>query len=171
MSGQADYAPAMEKRAFYPGSFDPFTNGHLDILLQTLGFADHVVAAVGVHSAKAGLFTFEQRKALIEKVLPEGLRERVSVVSFNNLTIEAARANTCTMMVRGLRDSSDLDYEMQLAGMNSAMDGGLQTIFLPASVDTRPITATLVRQIAAMGGDVAPFVPEAVAEALTEKHQ
>lgn len=164
------YAPAMEKRAFYPGSFDPFTNGHFDILLQTLGFADHVVVAVGVHSAKAGLFTYEERKGLVEQIVPEGLRERVSVTSFNNLTIEAARANKCTMMVRGLRDGSDLDYEMQLAGMNGAMDGGLQTIFLPASPDTRPITATLVRQIAAMGGDVTPFVPEPVAQALVGKH-
>lgn len=165
------YPRAMTKRAFYPGSFDPFTNGHLDILLQTLGFADHVVVAVGVHSAKAGLFTFEERKSLVEQVLPEGLSPRVTVVSFNTLTVEAARTHDCTMMVRGLRDGTDLDYEMQLSGMNSAMDAGLQTIFLPASVDTRPITATLVRQIAAMGGDVTPFVPEPVAVALVDKHQ
>ena len=75
----------MKRTAFYPGSFDPFTNGHLDILLQALGLADEVVVAIGVHSSKPGLFSYDERKALIEKVLPETLRDRVSVVSFNNL--------------------------------------------------------------------------------------
>ena len=159
----------MKRKAFYPGSFDPFTNGHLDILLQALGLVDEVIIAIGVHSSKPGLFSFEERKALIEEVLPQELRSRVSVTSFNNLTTHAAAEAGASMMIRGLRDGTDLDYEMQLAGMNGAMDGDIQTVFLPASPDTRPITATLVRQVATMGGDASLFVPEAVAEALARK--
>ncbi|MEE9314076.1 MAG: pantetheine-phosphate adenylyltransferase [Rhizobiaceae bacterium] len=157
------------RRAFYPGSFDPFTNGHLDILLQALGIADEVVIAIGVHSSKAGMFSFDERKVLIEAVVPSSLNKRVSIVSFNNLTIDAARSAKSSIMVRGLRDGTDLDYEMQLSGMNGAMAEDIQTVFLPASPDTRPITATLVRQVAQMGGDVSTFVPEAVAKALASK--
>ncbi len=159
----------MIRRAFYPGSFDPFTNGHLDILLQALGIADEVVIAIGVHSSKAGMFSFDERKVLIEAVVPSSLNKRVSIVSFNNLTIDAARSAKSSIMVRGLRDGTDLDYEMQLSGMNGAMAEDIQTVFLPASPDTRPITATLVRQVAQMGGDVSTFVPEAVAKALASK--
>ena len=159
----------MIRKAFYPGSFDPFTNGHLDILLQALALADEVVVAIGVHSSKPGLFTYEERKALIEEVLPAELRSRVTVVSFNNLTTHAAAEAGAGIMIRGLRDGTDLNYEMQLAGMNGALAEDIQTVFLPASPDTRPITATLVRQVAAMGGDASLFVPEAVAKALISK--
>ena len=159
----------MKRIAYYPGSFDPFTNGHLDILLQALGLADEVIVAIGVHSSKPGLFTFEERKDLIEQVVPKALRDRVSVVSFDNLTTHAAASAGASMMIRGLRDGSDLDYEMQLAGMNGALAEDIQTVFLPASPDTRPITATLVRQVATMGGDASLFVPEPVAKALLSK--
>ncbi len=159
----------MIKRAFYPGSFDPFTNGHLDILLQALGIVDEVIIGIGVHSAKSGMFNFDERKALINDVIPSSLAKRVSIVSFDKLTIDACRAANASIMVRGVRDGSDLDYEMQLCGMNSAMAEDIQTVLLPASPETRPITATLVRQIAQMGGDVSSFVPESVAIALAAK--
>ncbi len=159
----------MPKIAIYPGSFDPVTNGHLDIVLQALGLADEVVIAIGVHSSKPGMFSYEERKALIEKVLPKSLSKRVKTVSFNNLSVDAARQAGAKIMVRGVRDGSDLDYEMQLAGMNGAMAEDIQTVFLPASPETRPITASLVRQVALMGGDVTSFVPEAVAKALAAK--
>ena len=159
----------MKRTAFYPGSFDPFTNGHLDVLLQSLGLFDHVVIAIGVHSSKPGLFTYEERKSLIEEVVPDTLKERVEVISFNNLTTDAANAANACAMVRGLRDGTDLDYEMQLSGMNGALAPDIQTVFLPASPETRPITATLVRQVAMMGGDASSFVPEPVAKALLSK--
>jgi pantetheine-phosphate adenylyltransferase len=160
----------MTRKAFYPGSFDPLTNGHLDILLQALAIADEVVIAIGVHSSKPGLFTFEERKNLIEAIVPDALSSRVNVVAFDNLsTVAATNAGAC-MMIRGLRDGSDLDYEMQLAGMNGALADNIQTVFLPASPETRPITATLVRQVASMGGDVSLFVPDAVADALYKKY-
>lgn len=159
----------MTRKAYYPGSFDPFTNGHLDVLLQALGFADEVIVAIGVHSSKAGMFSFEERKALIEQIVPKQLLGRVKVEAFDNLTTDAAARAGATIIVRGLRDGSDLDYEMQLAGMNGALASDVQTVFLPASPETRPITATLVRQVAAMGGDASLFVPEPVAKALLSK--
>lgn len=155
--------------AFYPGSFDPVTNGHMDVLVQALNVADRIVVGIGVQAAKKPLFTFEQRADLIAKSLAEQLPGevgRLSVVAFDALAVDAARQNSATMLMRGLRDGSDLDYEMQMAGMNRQMAPEIQTVFLPASPLNRPITATLVRQIAAMGGDVSAFVPGPVLKAL-----
>ncbi|AYD01155.1 pantetheine-phosphate adenylyltransferase [Neorhizobium sp. NCHU2750] len=155
--------------AFYPGSFDPMTNGHLDVLVQALDVADHVIVAIGVHPGKTPLFSFEERadliRASLEQVLPEKAA-RIDVVSFDRLVVDAARANGARLLIRGLRDGTDLDYEMQMAGMNRQMAPDVQTVFLPAGTASRPITATLVRQIAAMGGDVAAFVPGPVLAAL-----
>ncbi|MFD0917923.1 pantetheine-phosphate adenylyltransferase [Pseudahrensia aquimaris] len=162
----------MARTAYYPGSFDPFTNGHLDILLQALAVADHVIIAIGTHASKVGLFSYEERQTLIEHVLAEQgveLGKRVSVATFDNLVVDAAKSANASLLIRGLRDGSDLDYEMQMAGMNGIMAGEIQTIFLPSSPETRPITATLVRQIAKMGGDTSHFVPEVVERALREK--
>jgi pantetheine-phosphate adenylyltransferase len=155
--------------AFYPGSFDPMTNGHLDVLVQALDVADHVIVAIGVHPGKTPLFSFDERAALIRASFSEALPEkagRIDVVSFDRLVVDAARANGARLLIRGLRDGTDLDYEMQMAGMNRQMAPDIQTVFLPAGTASRPITATLVRQIAAMGGDVAAFVPRPVLVAL-----
>jgi pantetheine-phosphate adenylyltransferase len=142
----------------------------LDIFLQGLAVADEIIIAIGLHSSKAGMFTFEERKDLIAKVVPSELAHRISVISFKNLVVDAAREAGATILLRGLRDGTDLDYEMQMAGMNGAMAAGVQTVFLPSSPETRPITATLVRQIASMKGDVSSFVPDAVVEALKLKN-
>ncbi|MEB2843460.1 pantetheine-phosphate adenylyltransferase [Rhizobiales bacterium RZME27] len=158
--------------AFYPGSFDPMTNGHLDVLLQAMKVAGTVVVGIGVHPGKTPLFTFEERAELIRRSLDQALPEKadgVSVVSFDGLVINAARDHGASLLIRGLRDGTDLDYEMQMAGMNAQMAPDVQTVFLPAGIASRPITATLVRQIASMGGDVSTFVPAAVHEALNTK--
>ena len=158
--------------AFYPGSFDPMTQGHLDVLVQALNVADKVIVAIGIHPGKVPMFTFDERAQMIHASLREVLPERaggISVVSFDNLVVDAARANGAGLLVRGLRDGTDLDYEMQMAGMNRQMAPDIQTVFLPAGTASRPITATLVRQIAAMGGDVSAFVPKAVLNALNTK--
>ena len=158
--------------AFYPGSFDPITNGHIDVLVQALNVASKVVVAIGIHPGKTPLFTFEERASLIRQSLSGVLPERagdVSVVSFSNLVVDAARAHDAPLLIRGLRDGTDLDYEMQMAGMNRQMAPEVQTVFLPAGVASRPITATLVRQIAAMGGDVSAFVPAPVLTALNAR--
>jgi pantetheine-phosphate adenylyltransferase len=160
--------------AFYPGSFDPFTNGHIDILVQALNIASKLVVAIGVHPGKTPLFSFEERADLIQRSIADALPARagdVSVVSFSNLVVDAARSHGARLLIRGLRDGTDLDYEMQMAGMNRQMAPDVQTVFLPAGVASRPITATLVRQIAAMGGDVSTFVPAPVFAALKARHK
>ncbi|RWB53016.1 pantetheine-phosphate adenylyltransferase [Mesorhizobium sp.] len=160
------------RTALYAGSFDPLTNGHLDVLKASLAVADTVYAAIGVHPGKAPLFSFDERVALIEAATKAEFGRdsaRIKVVAFDGLVVDATRKHGASIIIRGLRDGTDLDYEMQMAGMNETMAPELQTVFLPASPSVRTITATLVRQIASMGGDIRPFVPAAVAGALTAK--
>ena len=160
------------RTALYAGSFDPLTNGHLDVLAGALAIADVVIAAIGIHPGKKPLFSFEERLRLIEasgKAAFGADFGRLRVVAFDGLAVDCARQHGAALMVRGLRDATDFDYEMQMAGMNAAMAPAIKTVFLPASAPVRTITATLVRQIAAMGGDVTTFVPPAVAQALAVK--
>ncbi|PCJ85842.1 MAG: pantetheine-phosphate adenylyltransferase [Hyphomicrobiales bacterium] len=165
----------MTTTVLYPGSFDPVTNGHMDILRQAVAFTDKVVIAIGVHPKKKSLFSFEERRQLLFTAIAQSsfsnASDQIQIVDFDGLSIDAARNHGATAMVRGLRDGTDLDYEMQLSGMNGAMAPDIGTIFFPASAPVRPITATLVRQIASMGGDVSGFVPKNVASALQNKFE
>lgn len=161
----------MPRTLLYSGSFDPVTNGHVDVLAQALDLADRVVVAIGVNPSKQPLFSFDERVAMIRDCVAElGVDQaRVDVVAFSDLVVGAAvRAGACGI-VRGLRDGTDLDYEMQMAGMNGTMMPSVRTLFLPASPAVRHITATLVRQIAKMGGDVTAFVPGHVAARLAAR--
>lgn len=163
----------MIRTALYPGSFDPLTNGHVDMLRASFRLVDRLVVAIGVHPSKAPLFAAEERRAMIAEVAGPLAAEAgvaLEVRTFDTLVSEFARAMGATLLVRGLRDGTDLDYEMQMAGMNAALAPWLQTVFLPASPADRHITATLVRQIAAMGGDVSAFVPPAVAARLAHRY-
>jgi pantetheine-phosphate adenylyltransferase len=158
--------------ALYAGSFDPVTNGHLDVVGHAARLAGRLVIAIGLHPGKAPLFSADERVAMIEETCGVMVREagcEFACVTFNDLAVTTARRVGATVMIRGLRDGTDLDYEMQLAGMNAAMAPEVQTVFLPASPPVRPITATLVRQIARMGGDVSSFVPASVAARLKAK--
>lgn len=158
--------------AIYAGSFDPLTNGHLDVLKGALSIVDRVIVAIGIQPGKKPVFSFDERLELIHKVAAsefDGQSAQIEVVSFDRLLVDAARHHGATVMIRGLRDGTDLDYEMQMAGMNETMAPELQTVFIPASPSVRTITATLVRQIAAMGGDISAFVPDVVKAALDEK--
>ena len=158
--------------ALFTGSFDPLTNGHVDVIRAGAAFCDRIVMAIGVHPGKTPLFSVDEKSALIReacKGLPGMDRCKVDVATFAGLAVSAARDHGATVLLRGLRDSTDFDYEMQMAGMNGQMAPEVRTIFAPASPDVRHITATLVRQIAAMGGDVSAFVPAAVAVALKAK--
>jgi pantetheine-phosphate adenylyltransferase len=162
----------MTRIGFFSGSFDPMTNGHLDVIKQAAALCDRLVVGVGSNPNKAALFAIEERLKLIrDAASPITSKEGcvLDVVSFSGLAIEAARHAGATLIVRGLRDSTDFDYEMQMAGMNGAMAPELHTIFLPASSPVRPIAATLVRQIASMGGDASPFAPPNVIAALKAK--
>ena len=162
----------MIRTALYTGSFDPVTNGHLDVLRQACAVADKIVVAIGVHSSKAPIFAAEERAEMLRAVCGPVLQARgveLEVATFDDLAVDAARRHGASLIVRGLRDGTDLDYEIQMASMNAAMAPDVQTIFFPASPPVRPITATLVRQIAAMRGDVSAFVPGLVAERLKAK--
>jgi pantetheine-phosphate adenylyltransferase len=162
----------MPRTALYAGSFDPVTNGHLDVVRHAVRLADKLVLAVGVNPGKAPLFTADERLAMLEEIcapLARAAKCELACVTFSGLVVEAAQKAGATLLVRGLRDSTDFDYEMQMAGMNEAMTPEVQTVFLPASSAVRPITATLVRQIAGMGGDVSAFVPATVAARLKKK--
>lgn len=162
----------MPRIAIYPGSFDPLTNGHVDVVRHAVHLCDKLIVAIGVHPGKKPLFSADERLKIVKEVLaPVAAKAKCAFdcTTYDNLTVTAAQQNNATLMIRGLRDGTDLDYEMQIAGMNEAMAPDVHTVFIPASADVRPITATLVRQIAAMGGDVAAFVPPPVAAQLKAK--
>lgn len=164
----------MSRTALYAGSFDPLTNGHLDVLRGACRLADRVVIAIGTHPGKQPLFSTEERLAMLKEVAePIAAKEKAKVetITFDDLVVTAAKRAGATLLIRGLRDASDFDYEMQMAGMNGVMAPEIETVFLPATPATRPITATLVRQIAAMGGDVSAFVPALVAKRLAARFQ
>ncbi len=164
----------MPRIALYAGSFDPVTNGHTDIVRQAVKLADRLVLAIGIHPGKTPIFTAQERMDMLEEVCRPLAREsgcEIGYLTFDDLVVRAAQREGATLLIRGLRDGTDFDYEMQMAGMNGAMVPEVQTVFLPATPMVRPITATLVRQIAKMGGDVSHFVPASVAARLKAKFE
>ena len=162
----------MTRIGFYSGSFDPVTLGHVDVMRRALALVDKLVIGIGVHPGKTPLFTVTERTAMLKaetKVASKEFGATIEVVTFDGLVVDAARKAGARAIFRGLRDATDFDYEMQMSGMNGAMADDIDTVFLPASPDVRHITATLVRQIALMGGDVKHFVSRDVAKALKAK--
>jgi pantetheine-phosphate adenylyltransferase len=163
----------MRRIGLYPGSFDPLTYGHLDMLRASFRIFDHVVVAIGVHPSKAPLFSAAERAAMVMEAASPLAAEAgatVEVREFSNLVTAFAAEVGASALIRGLRDGTDLDYEMQMSGMNGVIAPGLQTVFFPASPADRHITATLVRQVASMGGDVSAFVPGNVRAALARRY-
>jgi len=162
----------MPRIALFAGSFDPVTNGHLDLVRQAARLADRLVVAIGTHPGKTPLFSVDERLAMLQETCAPLARSagcEFAATTFADLVVTAAKREGATLLIRGLRSGSDFDYEMEMAGMNGAMEPDVQTVFLPASPAVRPITATLVRQIASMGGDVTSFVPRLVADRLKAK--
>jgi pantetheine-phosphate adenylyltransferase len=154
---------------FYPGSFDPLTNGHLDVIERACKLVDELIVGVGVNLSKKPLFSHDDRIALLKQTLePIGKRTdtEFKVVDFSGLMVSAARAAGAKLIIRGLRDTTDYNFEMQMVGMNAQMAPDLQTVFLPSSPHVRHISATLVREIAQLGGDISAFVPANVLKAL-----
>jgi pantetheine-phosphate adenylyltransferase len=153
----------MMRTGFYPGSFDPITYGHLDIIARAARIVDKLVIGVGTHGAKLALLTGAERVALIEQVIKpiaEHAGVKISVVTFDGLTVDAARKAHAGVIIRGLRDASDFDYEVQMSQMNGALSPDIETIFMAASPATRMIASSLVKQIAKMGGDTSLFLPK-----------
>jgi pantetheine-phosphate adenylyltransferase len=162
----------MPRTALFAGSFDPITNGHLDVVANAVRLVDSLVLAIGVHPGKTPLFSAEERLAMLQQICGPVARAAgcaLACTTFADLVVSAARRAGASILIRGVRDGTDFDYEMQMAGMNAAMAPEVETVFLPAAPAVRPITATLVRQIAGMGGDVSAFVPAPVAARLKQK--
>ncbi len=157
---------------FYPGSFDPITYGHLDIIARAARIVDKLVVGVGVHGAKQVLLSSAERVALIEQVvtpIAEHTGVKINVVTFDGLTIDAAKRAHAGVLIRGLRDATDFDYEVQMAQMNGALSPDVETVFLAASPATRMIASSLVKQIAKMGGDTSLFLPREAQAAIKAK--
>ncbi len=147
---------------FYPGSFDPITYGHLDVIARAARIVDKLVIGVGLHGSKQALLDADARVKLIEQVtkpIAEHAGLKVSVVTFSDLTVQAAHKAHAGVIIRGLRDASDFDCEVQMAQMNGALSPDIETVFLAASPATRMISSSLVKQIAKMGGDTSLFLP------------
>ena len=154
-------------RAVYPGTFDPLTRGHEDLVRRAASLFDSLIVGVADSRSKRTFFTLEERVAMAREVL--GAQKNVQVVGFNGLLIEIIRQNGARVVLRGLRAVSDFEYEFQLAGMNRSLYPDFETMFLTPSEQHMFISATLVREIAALGGDVSKFVDPRVAARLQQK--
>ena len=156
--------------ALCPGSFDPITLGHEDIVRRALRFSDRVVVAVAHRSthAKRGLFDVAERLELIREVFAD--EPRVEAAEFQGLLVDFARARGAQLVVRGLRAVSDYEYEFQMAQMNRELHPGMETVFLATDADKSFVSSSLVREIASLGGDVAPFVSAPVLRRLRERY-
>ena len=155
------------KIAIYPGTFDPFTFGHVDILERALKLFDRVIVTVARNASKSPLFTEEERMNLIRSVV--GNDERVEIDSFDGLLVDYAREKRAAALVRGLRAISDFEYELQMALMNRKLDDRVETVFLMPIEKYTYLNSSIVREIARFHGDVSGFVPKPVQEALTRK--
>ncbi|MCP4933150.1 MAG: pantetheine-phosphate adenylyltransferase [bacterium] len=162
----------MTSIAFYPGSFDPVTNGHLDIIQRAGNLADTLIIGAGVHHGKKPVFDVDERVAMLTHECLALARSggcQFQIVTFENLAVDAAREHGANIIIRGLRDSGDFEYEMQMASMNADLAPDIETVFLASSPPVSHIAASLVRQIASMNGDVSPFVPKNVVKMLAKR--
>ncbi|TDL79476.1 pantetheine-phosphate adenylyltransferase [Palleronia sediminis] len=160
------------RTALYPGTFDPVTNGHLDIILRATALVDRLVIGVAINRDKGPLFSLEERVALIESQCAAISAETgcdIVAHPFENLLIDCARDVGARIIVRGLRAVADFEYEFQMVGMNRVLDDQIETVFLMAEAEHQAVASKLVKEIARLGGDITHFVPPAVAEALRDK--
>jgi pantetheine-phosphate adenylyltransferase len=157
----------MTRIAVYPGSFDPPTKGHEDLVRRSLALADRLIVAVALNAAKQPLFSVDERLEMLRSAM--GSDSRVTFQSFDGLLAEFAKRVSATIIVRGLRAVSDFEYEFQMALMNRQLHPSLETVFLVPAVDLTYLSSSLVREVARFGGDVTPLVHPAVASALSRR--
>ena len=157
----------MTRIALYPGSFDPPTRGHEDLIRRSLALCDHLIVAVAINSSKQPLFSVEERLDLLRRTV--GVDGRVTYETFDGLLVDFARARGATMVVRGLRAVSDFDYEFQMALMNRQLNHDVETVFLVPAVDLTYLSSSLVREVARYGGDISALVHPVVAAALARR--
>jgi pantetheine-phosphate adenylyltransferase len=156
----------------YPGTFDPVTNGHLDVIARAARLLDKLVVGVAINTGKGPLFSLEERVELVQAEI-DAIASRngmeIEVQPFDTLLVQFARKIGATMIVRGLRAVSDFDYEFQMAGMNYRMDPGIETVFLMASETHQFIASRLVKEVAMLGGDITSFVPSLTHERILKR--
>lgn len=156
----------------YPGTFDPLTKGHMDIIERASALVDRLVIGVAINRDKGPLFTLDERVAMIENecaALSKATGTEIVVHPFENLLIDCAKDVNAQVIIRGLRAVADFEYEFQMVGMNRALDASVETVFLMADARSQAIASRLVKEIARLGGDVSKFVPGPVNDALREK--
>ena len=155
------------RTALYAGTFDPITRGHEDLMTRSMAFVDRLIVAVAQHSTKTPLFSLDERVSLVKETVKG--EKRIEVRGFDGLLVDFARTVDAQLLIRGLRAVSDFEYEYQMALMNRHLSPGLETVFMVPSLDTTYISASLVREVAVLGGDVSALVHPAVAKALKAK--
>ncbi len=166
----------MNRIALYPGSFDPLTNGHIDIMRRSLSMCDSLIVGIAINKEKKPFFSLKERMKLIKDAIKENKnfseenKSNIIVKSFDNLLIDFAKKNKVSMIVRGLRAVSDFDYEFQMAGMNSRLSSEIETIFLMASETNQFIASRFVKEVASLKGDISSFVPKNVLEAIKKNN-
>ncbi len=161
-----------ERVGVYPGTFDPVTNGHVDIIRRTARTVDRLVVGVAVNAGKGPLFSLEERAEMVRDEISHmgnGLDNRVEVKPFDSLLVQFAADENASCIIRGLRAVSDFEYEFQMVGMNARLNPDIETIFLMAAESQQFIASRLVKEIAALGGDITSFVSPRVAERIKER--
>ena len=158
----------MMRTGVYPGTFDPITLGHMDIIRRAAHLVDRLVIGVTTNPAKSPMFTVEERLAMVRRETTD-IPGDVEIVTFDSLLMDFAEREGATLIIRGLRAVADFEYEYQMAGMNQQLNDDIETVFLMADVSLQPIASRLVKEIARYGGDISKFVPPAVAEQVSER--
>ncbi|MBP6985544.1 MAG: pantetheine-phosphate adenylyltransferase [Alphaproteobacteria bacterium] len=166
---------ANKRIGIYAGTFDPITNGHVDIILRAAHMVDHLIVAVAKHTDKSPLFSLEDRVDMVEKALDsmdtEKLSTRLEVTSFDSLLVNYALSQNASMLIRGLRAVSDFEYEFKMAAMNGRLAPSLETVFLMATDKSQFISSRFIKEISKLGGDISPFVSPYVHNKLIEQHR
>jgi pantetheine-phosphate adenylyltransferase len=160
------------KIAIYPGTFDPITNGHLDIITRSLKIIDKLYIAIAIDSPKLALFSMEERVSMVnQELIDNNLSDNVKVVTFSGLMVNFAKEISASIVIRGLRVASDFEYEFQMSCINSMLDSNIQTIFLPTDQNLHLVSSSFAKEIAKLNGNTGSFLSEKVKEKLANKYK
>ena len=164
----------MKKTAIYPGTFDPITYGHIDVIQKSLKIFDKIIVAISNYNQKNNLFSIDERIDIVNKALFSDLRlnkNKIKVISFNSLTTDLCKKYKSKIILRGLRAASDFEYEFQLAGMNRKLNSEIETIFLMSDIKNQIISSRLVKEVAEFNGDIKKFTTKSTINSLKKKYE